>query len=100
MAAKTAFCQCCGDEQAEKEMMKLCLHCTQAKFVPRGQWEYIGFQGAYDGRTSRGWWDKIACNNAVKIREACITKAKEIEARQSFMALFGEEEDEEEIDLL
>lgn len=94
MAQATEFeiyCQCCGDKHFdEKDLVKVCVHCLQAKFIPRDFWGRIAFYNAFVGTNPRGWWDKIACDMGVRIREAVKQKMeRDALARRLFLEKNG-----------
>lgn len=86
-------CQCCGEITKKQDMVSICIHCAQAKFIPRGQWEDVGFTGALAGYTDRGWWDKIVCNMCDRIKEAVKRKQEESLGRKVWF-----DDDEEELE--
>ena len=90
------YCQCCGESVHPREVVKICVDCCQAKFVPRLNWQEIAFLGAKAGYTVRGWWDKIGLVNGRRIRAAAEEKQKEIALRQQWGRELDDEPEEKE----
>lgn len=71
------YCNGCGHEHNRKDLVSICVQCLQMKFIPRLNWESMGF---LDRKSAEQWW-----NHTKKVNIKALEKELE-KAREEFLA--------------